>query len=39
MSNGITVTAGHAPISAESGIVEVPLEVDPDASFLPPEWR
>ena len=30
---------GHAPIVPESEIVEVPLEVDPDAGFLPPEWR
>jgi TRAP-type mannitol/chloroaromatic compound transport system permease large subunit len=30
---------GHAPIVPESAIMEVPLEVDPDAGFLPPEWR
>jgi tripartite ATP-independent transporter DctM subunit len=30
---------GHAPIVPESTIMEVPLEVDPDAGFLPPEWR
>ena len=31
---------GHAPISAESGIVEVPVESDPGAGYLlPPEWR
>ncbi len=30
---------GHAPIVPESQIMEVPLEVDPDAGFLPPEWR
>lgn len=30
---------GHAPIIPESQIMEVPLEVDPDAGFLPPEWR
>jgi len=30
---------GHTPIAAESTITEVPLEVDPDAGFLPPEWR
>ena len=30
---------GHAPIAAESSIIEVPLEVDPDAGFLPPEWK
>ncbi len=30
---------GHTPIAAESTIMEVPLEVDPDAGFLPPEWR
>ncbi len=30
---------GHAPIVPESEIMEVPLEVDPDAGFLPPEWR
>ena len=31
---------GHAPISAESGIVEVPVESDPGAGYLlPPEWK
>jgi hypothetical protein len=30
---------GHAPIVPESQIMEVPLEADPDAGFLPPEWR
>ncbi len=30
---------GHAPIIPENAILEVPLEVDPDAGFLPPEWR
>jgi tripartite ATP-independent transporter DctM subunit len=30
---------GHTPIVPESQIMEVPLEVDPDAGFLPPEWR
>jgi tripartite ATP-independent transporter DctM subunit len=30
---------GRAPIVPESTIMEVPLEVDPDAGFLPPEWR
>ena len=30
---------GHAPIVPESQIMEVPLEGDPDAGFLPPEWR
>ncbi len=30
---------GHAPIVPESQIMEAPLEVDPDAGFLPPEWR
>ncbi|MEW6329998.1 MAG: TRAP transporter large permease subunit [Pseudomonadota bacterium] len=30
---------GHNPITPESAIMEVPLEVDPDAGFLPPEWR
>ena len=30
---------GHAPIVPESTIMEVPLQVDPDAGFLPPEWR
>jgi hypothetical protein len=30
---------GHAPIVPESTIMEVPLEVDPNAGFLPPEWR
>ncbi|MDO8706509.1 MAG: TRAP transporter large permease subunit [Sulfuricaulis sp.] len=30
---------GHTPIAPESTILEVPLEVDPDAGFLPPEWR
>src|SRR3990167_1195042 len=30
---------GHAPIAAESGIVEVPVESDPGAGYLPPEWR
>lgn len=39
MSNGMTVTVGHAPIASESAIMEVPLQVDPDAGFLPPEWK
>ena len=31
---------GHAPIAADSGIVEVPVESDPGAGYLlPPEWR
>jgi len=31
---------GHAPISAESGIVEVPVGSDPGAGYLlPPEWK
>ena len=31
---------GHAPIGAESGIVEVPVESDPGAGYLlPPEWK
>ncbi|OGI54307.1 MAG: C4-dicarboxylate ABC transporter [Candidatus Muproteobacteria bacterium RIFCSPHIGHO2_12_FULL_60_33] len=30
---------GHAPIVPESEIVEVPLEADPGAGYLPPEWR
>ena len=30
---------GHAPIAPESAIMEVPLQVDPDAGFLPLEWR
>ncbi len=31
---------GHAPISAEIGIVEVPVESDPGAGYLlPPEWK
>ena len=30
---------GHAPIVPESAIMEVPLQVDPDAGFLPPEWK
>jgi len=31
---------GHAPITAESSIVEVPVESDPGAGYLlPPEWR
>ncbi len=30
---------GHAPNVPENTIMEVPLEVDPDAGFLPPEWR
>jgi len=31
---------GHAPIAAESGIVEVPVESDPGAGYLlPPEWK
>lgn len=30
----------HAPINAESGIVEVPVESDPGADYLlPPEWK
>ena len=30
---------GYAPIVPENAIMEVLLEVDPDAGFLPPEWR
>ncbi|MDH3309348.1 MAG: TRAP transporter large permease subunit [Gammaproteobacteria bacterium] len=31
---------GHASITTESGIVEVPVESDPGAGYLlPPEWR
>ncbi len=30
---------GHAPVRAVNEIMEVPLEVDPDAGYLPPEWR
>lgn len=37
MSNDMMVTAGRAPISAESGIiVEVPVESDLDAGYLLP---
>jgi len=31
---------GHAPLSVEQGVIEVPVESDPGAGYLlPPEWR
>ena len=39
MSNGMMIV-DHAPITAESGIVEVPVESDLGAGYLLlPEWK
>jgi tripartite ATP-independent transporter DctM subunit len=30
---------GHAPLAETAGVITTPLEAEPGAEFLPPEWR